>query len=235
VGTWSGCRISELRQTNGDPNRPTASAAQWLRYDRAYQQAAALLYQRKYEDAVLAFSAIAADSRSQWSQLSQYLVGRVMDTHAVELKEYDPPPGSDASKEPSPGQYLEQLRAARTKLLAMREEPRMRSLDHAINAMLDRVNARLEPELQTRTLAARLTAPKPDPNFCQDVLNLSYLLSDETNVGYSALAKRTKSFVPAPANVPERRAADMLAWMKAFRTSDENASLEHWHASHDDA
>jgi hypothetical protein len=213
----------------------SASAVQWLRYDRAYQQAAALLYQRKYEDAVSAFSAIATDSGSPWSQLSQYLVGRVMVSQAVALEEYDPPPGSDTSKEQSPDQYLEQLRSARAKLLTMRAEPRMRSLEHAVNAMLDRVNARLEPELQTRTLAVRLTAPEPDPNFYQDVLDLSYLLSDETNVDAIALANRAKTSVPGPANAAERRAADMLAWMKVFHTSDENASLEHWHASHEDA
>jgi hypothetical protein len=117
----------------------------------------------------------------------------------------------------------------------MRAEPRMRPLEHAVNAMLDRVNARLQPELQTRTLAVRLTAPEPDSNFYQDVFDLSYLLSDETNIDDRALANRPKTFVPTPADAAERRAADMLAWMKAFHAGDENASLAHWHASQSNA
>jgi hypothetical protein len=242
VVEWARGQDAVFNNCDKETTRPIAlpvSAVQWLRYDRAYQQAAALLYQRKYDDAVPAFSAIAADSRSPWSQLSQYLVGRVMVIRAVEFEAYYPPPGSDTSVEPSPdlrlAQYLEQLRTARTELLAMHAEPRMRPLAHAIDAMLDRVNTRLEPELQVRTLAMRLTTLASDPNFYQDVLDLSYLLSDETNVDDIALINRPKTSIPTPANEAERRGADMLAWMKAFQTSDENTSLEHWHSSHNNA
>ena len=213
-----------------------ASAPQWLQYDRAYQHAAALLYQGSYDDALHAFSAIAADTRSPWSALSRYLVGRIMVARAVALESYFPQRGADASKEPSPEErlnnYLSQLRAARTELLAMRSEPRMRSLTHAIDGMLDRVNARLEPQLQERTLASRLTAQTPDPNFYQDVLDLSYLLRDNIAVNDDALSHRPKTVVPPPANESERRGADFLEWIKAFQEGDEAASLQHWKASH---
>ncbi len=117
----------------------------------------------------------------------------------------------------------------------MRAELRMQPLVHAIDAMLDRVNARLEPELQTRTLAMRLTAPAPDPNFFQDVLDLSYLLNDEPDINDSALAARSRVPVPSPANDAERRGVDMLAWIKAFHTRDEAVSLERWHHSNSES
>jgi len=212
------------------------SASAWLRYDRAYQQAAALLYQGNYDDAVSTFAAIAADSGSPWSTLSRYLVGRIMVRRAVALEAYSPPLGADQSKEPTPEQrlsrYLERLRVARTELIAMRGETRMRPLTHALDALLDRVNARLEPELQARTLASRLTTSTPDPNFYQDVLDLSYLLSDNSAVNDDALSQRPKTVVPAPVNDADRRAADLLTWIKAFHAGDEAASLQHWKSSH---
>jgi hypothetical protein len=212
-----------------------ASAPRWLQHDRAYQQAAALLYQGSYDDALHAFSAIAADSGSPWSALSRYLVGRIMVTRAVALEAYYPPPGADQSKEPSPEQrlnnYLSQLRAARTELLAMRSDPRMRSLTHAIDGMIDRVNARLEPKLQERILASRLVDSVPDPNFYQDVLDLSYLHSDNVVTNDEALNHRPETVVPPPAKDAERRAADFLAWIKAFQAGDEAESLQQWKSS----
>jgi hypothetical protein len=213
-----------------------ASMPQWLQYDHAYQQAAALLYQEKYEDALNAFSAIAADSHSPWSVLSRYLVGRIMVKRAVALEAYSPPYGADQSKDPSSEQrlntYLGQLRAARTELLAMRSEPRMRPFAHAIDAMLDRVSARLEPQLQARTLASRLAASTPDTNFYQDVLDLSYLLNDNLAVNDDALSHRPAAVVPPPKNDSERKGADLLAWVKAFHAGDKAASLQQWRSAH---
>jgi hypothetical protein len=213
-----------------------ASAPQWLQYDHAYQQAAALLYEGSYDDALHAFSAIAADSHSPWSALSRYLVGRIMVTRAVALEGYFPPAGADQSKQPSPEQrlnnYLSQLRAARAELLTMRSEPRMRALTHAIDGMIDRVNARLEPELQARTLASRLTTSTPDPNFYQNLLDLSYLLGNNSDVNDDALNHRPAAVVPPPANDPERRATDLLVWIKAFQAGDDAASLQHWNSLH---
>lgn len=226
-------------KNNAPPMPLPDSAAKWLRDDRAYQQAAALFYERKYDDALSALSAIAADTSSPWSAISRYMVGRAMVTRAVDLEVYYPPFGSDPSKELPPDQrrarYLDLLHIARTELLAMRAEARMQPLAHAIDAMVDRVNSRLEPELQARVLSARLTETIPDKNFYQDVLDLSYLLSDDSDVNDSALTKRPQILLPAPGNEPERRGAEMLTWMKALRASDGTASLERWRASHSTA
>jgi hypothetical protein len=214
----------------------TSSSPQWLQYDRSYQRAAALLYQGNYDDALVAFSAIAADPRSPWSAISRYLTGRVKVTRAVDLENYYPPPGTDPSKLPSPDQrlarYLRQLSDARAELVAMRGESRMQPLTHAIDAMLDRVNARIEPELQTRRLATRLVASASDPSFYQDVIDLSYLLSNDSSLNDDALSKRPEVLVPLPANDAERRAADLLDWIEAFRAGDEATSLQHWKDSH---
>ena len=209
-----------------------ASAPQWLKYDRAYQRGAASLYQGKYDDALSAFSAIAADPRSSWSALSRYLVGRIMVRRAVALEVYSPDQNDEPSQEPRLDNYLSQLRAARTELLAMRNDPRMRSLTHAIDGMLDRVNARLEPEVQARTLASRLTASTPDSNFYQDVLDLNYLLSDNAGAKADDLNDRPENDVPPPSNDSERQAADLLEWIKAFQAGDEAESLRHWKSSH---
>jgi hypothetical protein len=219
------------------PKDLPASAPQWLRYDRAYQQAATLLYRQDYDAAITAFSAIASDAPSPWSTLARYLVGRIMVARAVALESYYPPLNADPKNVRPPQQrlsdYINQLQSARKELLAMRSEPRMQPLLHAIDAMIDRVNARLEPGLQARTLAVRLSASTPDSNFYQDILDLNYLLDGNLeSVNDDALTKLPHPAVPPPASGAERRAADMLAWIKAFQTGDQQTILQHWNASH---
>ncbi len=222
------------------PKDLPASAPQWLRYDRAYQQAATLLYRQDDDAAIAAFSAIASDTPSPWSTLSRYLVGRIMVTRAVALESYYAPFNADPKTITPPQQrlsgYLNQLQSARKELLAMRAEPRMQPLLHAINAMIDRVNARLEPDLQARTLAVRLSASPPDSNFYQDTLDLTYLLGGGLgSVNDEALVNRPHPAVPPPATDSERRAADMLAWIKAFQAGDRQAIFQQWNASHTNA
>lgn len=50
-----------------------ADAPAWLQQDQAYQQAAALLYQEKLDEAGTAFGAIAADADSPWREWALYL------------------------------------------------------------------------------------------------------------------------------------------------------------------
>ncbi|CAK0756561.1 conserved exported hypothetical protein [Gammaproteobacteria bacterium] len=57
----------------------------WLKADRAYQRAAALFYDHQYDEAEAAFSHIADDAASPWSDLARYLVARVR----LQAKDYD--------------------------------------------------------------------------------------------------------------------------------------------------
>ena len=63
---------------------PLAASPDWLRADRAYQEAAFALYQDHNEDAALRFEAIAKDRTSPWRTTGIYLAARARVKEAIE-------------------------------------------------------------------------------------------------------------------------------------------------------
>ncbi|WP_188564667.1 hypothetical protein [Undibacterium terreum] len=55
-----------------------ANAPEWIKYDRAYQTAAANFYARNFDAARAQFQAIAKDDKSPWQKLGAYLAARCL-------------------------------------------------------------------------------------------------------------------------------------------------------------
>lgn len=208
--------------------QPASKASLLLQQDRAYQIAAANFYATKYDDAISGFRTIAADNASPWSMISRYVIARAMVRRATLANN-----AYDRSVGPTPQQIAAQnaaiqrgLAEARTELLAMRAEPRMAPMLSAIDDMLDLVNARVEPDKQAITLAARLHGPHTE-HFAQSLIDLSYIRSDSE---FENPLHRIK--IPADQlSAKDSDAADMLEWIEAVTAQDNKTALQRWHTT----
>ncbi|HEY4358783.1 MAG TPA: hypothetical protein VGN16_23750 [Acidobacteriaceae bacterium] len=226
--------------THQAPLQPVSSSASaWLRQDRAYQLSAANLYTGHKDEAVAGFRDIAADSHSSWGPLARYLVMRLLVNQAFD--NYSPPAVDEKTGKPVSGDvtpeqyraaYLRKLREYRAELLAMQSDPHLAPYRHATGALLDRVNARLDPAAQRRIVAARLTAS--DSNFEQDVIDLSLLRSSDwfpqDAPADATPAGKPKRLPPVNGGAEGERADDLLQFLDAMKTRDRPGSLLHWHA-----
>ena len=212
------------------PHELPASAPLWLRQDRAYQLAATAFYLHHNPDALAAFRQIAADSASPWSPLARYLVARTIIRAALDGEGIYDFNATDTQRQQAADTYSDTLKQAREELLAMRSEPRMQPLAHAIDSALDLINARLDPATQQRVLAARLT--RTDAGFAQHVIDLTFIHSNDE----ASIAPYFRP--PAPSPAPSGRSTttdagdDLLAFIAAFDKQDEAASLAHWQHGH---
>lgn len=192
------------------PHLPRAlpNAAQWLRYDRMYQIAAAHLYHLDFEAAAAGFHAIAADTVSPWSTLSRYLEARVLIREAQ---------FSDQNA-------IHEWTEARSELLAMRTEPRMASMRSAIDDMLNLISSSIEPAHEEILVAERLTRPRAS-HFAQDLRDLTVLRS-WTQVGLPDKLRTQRKAARAAAhrNHDESAGADMLDWIDTLQSTDPDIS-----------
>ncbi|HEY0838317.1 MAG TPA: hypothetical protein VGE72_30705, partial [Azospirillum sp.] len=130
------------------PADVAADAPAWLRADRAYQQAAAALYQRRHADAAARFTAIAADAASPWRERAPYLVARA---HARAVAE-----ATNAQKR---AQAAEAYRAAAKRVL---DDPDLAGWREDIGRLDARVAYHAEPGPRARALEAALLAAPED-------------------------------------------------------------------------
>lgn len=188
------------------PHFPQAlpNAAQWLRYDRAYQIAAARFYYLDFDAAGAGFHTIAADPASPWSVLSRYLEARVLIRQAQSTDQ-------NASHE-----WTE----ARSELLTMRTEPRMASMRSAIDDMINLISASIEPAHEEILVAERLDNPQ-DPRFAQDLRDLTALRSwAQYDSSGKLAAQRKAARAAAFRSHEERTGADMLDWIDTLQSTD---------------
>jgi hypothetical protein len=141
------------------PEPPNETMPEWLRYDRAYQTAAARFYALDYEPAKAAFAAIAADAGSPWQETAEYLVGRTLIRQASLTKD-----------------------EARTALLYTEAEQNLAlvaarggKFSGSAEKLLGLVKYRLHPQERVRELAQKLTQPGGD-NFRQDLIDYNWLI-----------------------------------------------------------
>lgn len=157
------------------PEPAPADAPLWLRQDRDYQIAAAQFYALDYDHALEGFQAIAADHASPWSPLARYLIARVFVRKAT-VPYQIAVPNSEQMKEEN-ARAGAALTEARTQLEAILSDPLMKPLHSQSRHLLDFVMARVDPLEQASELARRLTKSAGDPNYQQDVIDLSYIYS----------------------------------------------------------
>jgi hypothetical protein len=167
-----GSNIGSIPQLT-PPNAPL-----WLKQDRSYQIAAANFYATNFYAAITGFRTIAADQTSPWHTLAPYLVARVL----VRQTELAPPPAAD---KPNPAAAEQRrvhdgLTAALQQVDAILRDPTLKSIHPAASNLRDLIAARVEPEAQAQALAQRLTAPPHGADFRQNLIDLTYILDNQT-------------------------------------------------------
>ena len=148
-----------------------------LRADRAYQSASAALYAKQFDDAARQFAAIAADNNSPWKDWGAYLAARATVRKAFALgKASDPYSGELATYDADTMHRAQQMLEA---LLAQHSPKPSRSI---VESELNFIRIRTEPEKRAAEVCAALAGPAPDPNFTNDLKDLSWILSKEIKI-----------------------------------------------------
>lgn len=166
---------------------PPPGAPLLLAQDRAYQRAAALLYEGHYAEAEAAFSAIAQDTASPWREWGEYEALRArFRALQVTPSAYSP---NDACEAPECVKAREDYLTLRQREAARLRADLNRALDSAresggggpdeigrLRDLYSLVAARLDPSLRFRELAAELKRPGIDaPSFQKAAVDYLHL------------------------------------------------------------
>ena len=169
---FSNCR-------GGDPVTPQdvlSGGSPLLRQDRAYQAAAALFYQARFDEATRAFEAIGQDAQSPWRGLAKYLATRAMVRKAF------------LSAKSDMGGHMAQfdpvlMKQAQSSIITLLKQPDSDLPHSALRNELDFVRLRTEPKVRVHELSAALVGPKADPNYAQHLTDLTWYLDANLDSG----------------------------------------------------
>jgi len=171
------------------PGSVVESSPALLKQDRAYQQAAAYFYAMKYGDARAAFEAIAKDAASPWHGIAGYLAARALVRDAFnsgKAGDFGSAATFDADK----------MREAQKLLETLLKEPHAGISQQAIEKELNLVRLRTEPLARLNELAEALSGPKSDPNYDQDLKDLTWYLNmqlDQSQLREDAFTEESTS------------------------------------------
>ncbi|MGB9408620.1 MAG: hypothetical protein WCA89_13870 [Terracidiphilus sp.] len=156
-----------------NPSSPTiapSNAPALLRQDREYQIAAAQFYSAQFGLACVSFQAIAKDATSPWRGIARYLVARSLIREAF-LTAKNGPDDVMASFDP------DLMKQAQRELESMRGEQLPGVSSNSVQGLLNLVRLRTEPQVRLREMSADLAGPKTDPNYKQDLEDLTWYLN----------------------------------------------------------
>ena len=204
------------------PSPAPADAPLLLQQDRAYQQTAALFYSGKFTDARTAFQSIASDSASPWRGIAAYVAARVLIRDAYLSSKSIQDDATASFNADLMKQAHQQLESIRHKNL-----PGISTQD--VVKLLNLVRLRTEPNKRIAELAAALAGPRTDPNYDQDLTDLTWYLNAkldslsirEDAFAYSSLtnAQRQtgadKDFVTV---ADLRSASPVIDWLITFQS-----------------
>jgi hypothetical protein len=137
-----------------------AESPTWLRKDRDYQIAAALLYSLNFNEARARFEKIAADIESAWQETAEYLVGRTLVRQASLA--------ADANKKP----YLYEQAERQLRMIGSRHS----RFSIAARKLLALIQFRSQPNERVRELAGILMNEGGNQNLKQDLIDYVWLL-----------------------------------------------------------
>ncbi|HEY1649985.1 MAG TPA: hypothetical protein VGF96_18525 [Terracidiphilus sp.] len=180
------------------PARAPDGSPALLKADRAYQIASATFYAKKFDDAAAQFQAISADASSPWSEWGAYLAARAIVRKAFAMGKATNPYSADLASYDA-----ETMARAQKMLEALLARPNPMPSRAAIQHELNFIRIRTEPEKRAAEICAALTGPSVDPDFAQDLQDLSWVL-----------VKQIKIQNPPP----------LLAWIAAWRGAGTAAS-----------
>lgn len=223
------------------PAEPSADAPVWLRKDRDYQIAAALMYSGALEDSRDRFEAIARDADSPWQSTARFVVARTLIRQArfVAIPEEEPA-RSEAQK--TAGIYFRRALAQLEELL---RDPKMQDFHPSAARLTGLVKFRLTPEERKKELAAILSAGAENPNIYDDLNDFEWLNSyiamraQDAGIKFEA-AEAEKAgrqydynYEPKLRDLPAgERADDLTDWLFTYQAVDgyEHA-VERWRST----
>lgn len=181
------------------------SAAQLIKYDRAYQIAAAHFYSMNYDEARTHFEKIASDAASPWHEQAQYLVARALIRKASL--------GAEASR-------AESLAQAETQLKKVMAETRQSALKQSAQNLLNLVKLRMHPAQLMHELTESLMRPDANSNLKQELWDYTILLDRYLGDSDEPVDENLKKALDAGEK------DDLTDWLITFQAEPKD-SLEH--------
>ncbi len=221
-------------ETPAIPKQVSSSSPALLRADRDYQIASANFYAMNFADAERQFEAIAADASSPWQMYGGYLAARSLVRQAFLSK---PPSDNCCQTVFDPALMTE----AQKRLEGLLHDPAQARMHGAIQAELNFVRLRTEPSQRLQEIATALAGPQADPNFGQDLIDLTFSLDQRFNS--TDLRGSYRSFNPAGLVDPTtngqtymqasdlRKESPLIDWLLTFQSPSEDAhqhALQQW-------
>lgn len=165
------------------PANVAENAPEWLKQDRAYQIAAALLYSGKNAEARAEFQKISLDSSSVWKNTANFVVARTYIREASLLED------NDQNKT----QKTELYQKAETNLMEILADNSMKEFHASANRLLGLVGFRAKPREQRRKLAETLVQKGENHNFYNDLIDYVWLLDKvDAEASETGLQRETK-------------------------------------------
>jgi tetratricopeptide (TPR) repeat protein len=161
------------------PSAALSDSPALLKEDRAYQIASASFYAKQFDDAEREFEAIAHDSASPWQRWGTYLAARANVRKAFAMgKATDPYSGDVASFDMDTMKHAQQMLES----LLQQQQPGPQPSSTVIQSELNFIRIRTEPDKRLSEISIALAGPAPDPNFAQDMRDLSWTLSKHIDI-----------------------------------------------------
>ena len=159
------------------PALANADAPALFKADRQYQIASATFYGMQFDAAIQKFQAIAHDNNSPWQRWGMYLAARATVRKAFATgKITDPYSGDLASFD------MATMKLAQQMLETLLKQPNPAPSRSIVQSELNFIRIRTEPDKRVNEICAALAGPGPDPNFTQDMRDLSWSLTKHLDV-----------------------------------------------------
>jgi hypothetical protein len=148
-----------------------------LKADRTYQIASATLYAKQFDDAARQFEAIAIESASPWQRWGAYLAARATVRKAFAMGKATDPYSTDLASFD-----MNTMKQAQQMLETLLRRPNPVPSRAIIQGELNFIRIRTEPDKRINEICIALAGPAPDPDFKQDMRDLSWTLSKHLDI-----------------------------------------------------
>lgn len=205
------------------PEKAAENAPDWLKKDRAYQIAAALLYAEKNTEARAEFQQIANDSNSNWNKTAKFVVARTYIREASLIEE----------SEQNNAKRTELYQDAETKLKEILNDSSMKDFHASANRLMGLVGFRAKPREQRRKLAETLVQKGENPNLYNDLIDYIWLLdkvgAEANETGMLRESKEAEKAGKEPSydynlkriDIPNAElGADLTDWLFTYQSAD---------------
>ncbi len=168
--------FSNCSEEGKNPEEASPDSPVWLKKDRQYQIAAALLYASKNSESRNQFEKIAADESSDWKNTAKYVVARTYIREASFLSG-DPDPDSTAQNFEAKRKDL--LAKAEDQLRKVLADTSMEGFHASSQRLINLIKYRVDPLARRAELGQRLGEKKENTNIFNDLTYYIWLL-DQT-------------------------------------------------------